>query len=180
MDHASASFTSPWAAAVLSQHAMNPTNIEHGFGHHGLTMDYSYYRCGWIEHNFFVSCSSSPSSSPHLTLSRHHKKNDDNNKASQDWIQKRELNFLCEQKMRYFSRLFTWCASFSVVLQFSSPFLFIISKWKVNNRILHAFGDVFGVSNSSTVEILRQHSSPIIVMMSHSAVSIFKMYLECR
>lgn len=46
MDHASASFTSPWAAAVLSQHAMNPTNIEHGFGHHGLTMDYSYYRCG--------------------------------------------------------------------------------------------------------------------------------------
>lgn len=45
MDHASASFTSPWAAAVLSQHAMNPTNIEHGFGHHGLTMDYSYYRC---------------------------------------------------------------------------------------------------------------------------------------
>lgn len=47
MDHASAGFTSPWAAAVLSQHAMNPTNIEHGFGHHGLTMDYSYYRCGW-------------------------------------------------------------------------------------------------------------------------------------
>lgn len=43
MDHASASFASPWAAAV-SLHA----NSEHGFGHPGLSMDlhgYSYYRC---------------------------------------------------------------------------------------------------------------------------------------
>lgn len=48
MDHASASFASPWAAAVLGGHAMGSTNTEHGFGHHGLSMDlhgYSYYRC---------------------------------------------------------------------------------------------------------------------------------------
>ena len=49
MDHASASFASPWAAAVLGgHHAMGSTNTEHGFGHHGLSMDlhgYSYYRC---------------------------------------------------------------------------------------------------------------------------------------
>lgn len=48
MDHASASFASPWAAAVLGGHAMGTTNTEHGFGHHGLSMDlhgYSYYRC---------------------------------------------------------------------------------------------------------------------------------------
>lgn len=48
MDHASASFASPWAAAVLGGHAMSSTNTEHGFGHHGLSMDlhgYSYYRC---------------------------------------------------------------------------------------------------------------------------------------
>jgi hypothetical protein len=49
MDHASASFASPWAAAVLGGHAMGAANTEHGFGHHGLsTMDlhgYSYYRC---------------------------------------------------------------------------------------------------------------------------------------
>ncbi|KAG5679743.1 hypothetical protein PVAND_009287 [Polypedilum vanderplanki] len=44
MDHASASFTSPWA--VLSGHAITSTN-EHSFGHHhGLPMDlqYPYYR----------------------------------------------------------------------------------------------------------------------------------------
>lgn len=48
MDHASAGFASPWAAAVLGGHAMGSTNTEHGFGHHGLSMDlhgYSYYRC---------------------------------------------------------------------------------------------------------------------------------------
>lgn len=48
MEHASASFASPWAAAVLGGHAMGSTNSEHGFGHHGLSMDlhgYSYYRC---------------------------------------------------------------------------------------------------------------------------------------
>lgn len=46
MDHASASFTSPWA--VLSGHAITSTNAEHSFGHHhGLPMDlqYPYYRC---------------------------------------------------------------------------------------------------------------------------------------
>ncbi|KAG5679744.1 hypothetical protein PVAND_009288 [Polypedilum vanderplanki] len=45
MDHASASFTSPWA--VLSGHAITSTNAEHSFGHHhGLPMDlqYPYYR----------------------------------------------------------------------------------------------------------------------------------------
>lgn len=54
MDHASASFASPWAAAVLGGHAMGTTNTEHGFGHHGLSMDlhgYSYYRC---EENIIV------------------------------------------------------------------------------------------------------------------------------
>lgn len=53
MDHASASFASPWAAAVLGGHAMGSTNTEHGFGHHGLSMDlhgYSYYRCERISH----------------------------------------------------------------------------------------------------------------------------------
>lgn len=49
MDHASASFASPWAAAVLGGHAMGSSNTDgHGFGHHGLSMDlhgYSYYRC---------------------------------------------------------------------------------------------------------------------------------------
>lgn len=52
MDHASASFTSPWA--VLSGHAITSTNAEHGFGHHhGLPMDlqYPYYRC-----EFFFVC----------------------------------------------------------------------------------------------------------------------------
>lgn len=47
MDHASASFTSPWAA-VLGSHAITSSNAEHGFGHHhSLPMDlqYSYYRC---------------------------------------------------------------------------------------------------------------------------------------
>lgn len=47
MDHASASFTSPWAA-VLGSHAITSSNAEHGFSHHhGLPMDlqYSYYRC---------------------------------------------------------------------------------------------------------------------------------------
>lgn len=47
MDHASASFTSPWAA-VLGSHAISSSNTEHGFSHHhGLPMDlqYSYYRC---------------------------------------------------------------------------------------------------------------------------------------
>jgi hypothetical protein len=53
MDHASASFASPWAAAVLGSHA----NTEHaGFGHpldlqnlHG----YSYYRCEIEQHRRF-------------------------------------------------------------------------------------------------------------------------------
>lgn len=56
MDHASASFASPWAAAVLGGHA----NSEHGgFGHPGLSMDlhgYSYYRCEMRNIEVAFSC----------------------------------------------------------------------------------------------------------------------------
>ncbi|CRK97362.1 CLUMA_CG010753, isoform A [Clunio marinus] len=61
MDHASASFASPWAAAVLGGHAMGSANTEHGFGHHGLSMDlhgYSYYRCERNFHPVLVEYSS--------------------------------------------------------------------------------------------------------------------------
>lgn len=124
MDHASASFTSPWAAAVLSQHAMNPTNIEHGFGHHGLTMDYSYYRCGWIEHNFFVSCSSSPSSSPHLTLSRHHKKKWWQQQSESRLNSKARAKFsLWTKNEIFFKIIYVMCLLFGSVTVFVSFFI---------------------------------------------------------
>lgn len=70
MDHASASFTSPWA--VLSGHAITSTNSEHSFGHHhGLPMDlqYSYYRCDFF---FFVN----KKIFLHLFLMRHRRRLD--------------------------------------------------------------------------------------------------------
>lgn len=131
MDHASAGFTSPWAAAVhLSQHAMNPTNIEHGFGHHGLTMDYSYYRCGWILcfsfskiifklgrvvffvflcHTLTLLCSFfwQPEKKSTTTITEREKRVEIEFKFPL-------LLHLCEE-MRHFSRLFTWRASTSLI-----------------------------------------------------------------